>query len=68
MLFLFVQALVLNNMPSLHRFITPYVYFLFLVWMPFSTGRVSLLFTGFVLGLVLDTFTKTPACMLLPLY
>lgn len=60
MLFLFVQALVLNNMPSLHRFITPYVYFLFLIWMPFSMGRVSLLFIGFVLGLVLDIFTKTP--------
>jgi rod shape-determining protein MreD len=59
-LFLFVQALVLNHMPPLHRFITPYLYFLFLIWMPFNSGRVSLLFTGFVLGLALDTFTKTP--------
>jgi rod shape-determining protein MreD len=60
LLFLFVQALVLNNMPPLHRFITPYLYFLFIIWMPFSTGRVSLLITGFLLGLSLDFFTKSP--------
>ena len=59
-LFLFVQAMVLNHIPPLHRFITPYIYFLFLIWMPFSTGRVSLLITGFILGLSLDVFTKTP--------
>ena len=35
-LFLLVQALVLNNMPPLHRFITPYLYFLFLLWLPFT--------------------------------
>jgi hypothetical protein len=28
--------------------------------MPFSTGRVALLITGFVLGIILDVFTKTP--------
>ncbi|HSK12339.1 MAG TPA: hypothetical protein VK907_03940 [Phnomibacter sp.] len=59
-LFLVVQALVLNNMPALHRFITPYLYYLFLIWLPFSMGRLSLLFTGFLLGLFLDFFTKTP--------
>jgi rod shape-determining protein MreD len=60
LLFLFVQALVLSNIPPLHRFITPYLYFLFLIWMPFSSSRVGLLFTGFILGLSLDFFTKTP--------
>jgi rod shape-determining protein MreD len=60
LLFLFVQALVLSNVPPLHRFISPYLYFLFLIWLPFSTGRVALLFTGFLLGLFLDFFTKTP--------
>jgi rod shape-determining protein MreD len=60
LLFLFVQAFVLNHMPPLHRFITPYLYYLFLIWMPFSTGRVGLLFTGFLLGITLDVFTKSP--------
>ncbi len=59
-LFLFVQALVLNHIPPLHRFITPYLYFLFLIWLPFSIGRVTLLITGFLLGITLDVFTKTP--------
>ena len=60
LIFLFVQALVLSNMEPLHRFITPYLYFLFIIWMPFSTGRVGLLFSGFVLGISLDVFTKSP--------
>ncbi len=59
-LFLFVQAFVLNHIPPLHRFITPYLYFLFLIWMPFSTGRVTLLVLGFILGITLDAFAKTP--------
>jgi rod shape-determining protein MreD len=59
-LFILVQALVLNQMPPLHRFITPYLYLLFILWLPFNMGRVGLLITGFLLGLVLDFFTKTP--------
>ncbi len=58
--FVIVQGLVLSFMPPLHRFITPYVYLLFLLWMPFVTGRVAMLVWGFLLGLSLDFFTKTP--------
>lgn len=59
-LFLLVQAMVLSNLPPLHQFVTVYLYFLFIIWLPFSTGRVSLLVIGFLLGLFLDFFTKTP--------
>jgi rod shape-determining protein MreD len=59
-LFTLVQALVLNNMPSLHGFITPYLYFLFILWLPFRTSRGALLFWAFFLGIALDSFTKTP--------
>lgn len=59
-LFLLVQALVLSNMPPVHRFITPYLYFLFLLWMPFFMTRGWLLIIGFVFGFSLDLFTKTP--------
>jgi rod shape-determining protein MreD len=69
-LFVLVQALVFNQMPSLHGYITPYLYYLFLLWLPFRTGRGALLFWGFGLGLSLDFFTRTPglhaaACVLL---
>ena len=60
MLFVLVQALVLNHMPPLHRFITPYLYFLFILWMPFKTSRSSLLIISFLLGFSLDMFLKTP--------
>ena len=58
--FLLVQALVLNHIPPLHRFITPYLYFLFILWMPFKIGRGSLLILSFMLGISLDFFLKTP--------
>jgi len=59
-LFILVQALVLNHMKPLHQFITPYLYFLFILWMPFKTGRLSLLFISFLFGLSLDLFLQTP--------
>jgi hypothetical protein len=59
-LFILVQALVLNNVPALHRFITPYLYMLFLIWLPFSVSRQWMLILGFITGFSLDLFTKTP--------
>jgi hypothetical protein len=46
--------------PHLHRYIVPYIYFLFILWLPFSVSRIGLLVTGFFTGLVLDYFTNTP--------
>lgn len=69
-LFVLVQVYVLNKIPPLHRFITPYLYFLFILWLPFSIGRVRLLFIGFLTGIALDYFMMTPglhaaACVLI---
>lgn len=68
--FLLVQVYILNKIPHLHRFITPYIYYLFILWLPFSVSRVGLLFIGFLTGLVLDYFMMTPglhaaACVLI---
>lgn len=68
-IFILVQVYVLNKIPHLHRFVVPYLYFLFLLWLPFTISRIGLLFIGFVTGLVLDYFTQTPglhaaACVL----
>ncbi|MDP4150987.1 MAG: rod shape-determining protein MreD [Bacteroidota bacterium] len=59
-LFILVQVFILFKMPPLHRFITPYLYYLFVLWLPFSLSRSSLTFISFVFGLSLDFFSKTP--------
>lgn len=58
--FILVQVYILNKIPHLHRFITPYIYFLFLLWLPFTISRFGLLVIGFITGLTLDYFTMTP--------
>ena len=68
--FILIQVYVLNKIPHLHRFITPYLYFLFLLWLPFSISRLWLLIIGFLTGLILDYFMMTPglhaaACLLI---
>lgn len=69
-IFTLVQVYVLNKIPHLHRFIVPYLYFIFVLWLPFSMSRIGLLVTAFVAGLTLDYFTQTPglhaaACVLI---
>ena len=58
--FILLQALVLQRIPFLHRSITPYIYYLFIIWLPFSLPRGWLTFTGFIFGLTLDYFLDTP--------
>jgi rod shape-determining protein MreD len=59
-LFILVQVFVLFEIPPLHQLIVPYLYFLFILWLPFNTPRLGLTFVGFFFGLTLDYFTKTP--------
>ena len=68
-IFILIQVYVLNKIPHLHRLITPYLYYLPLLWLPFSVSRVGLLMIGFLTGLTLDYFMNTPglhaaACLL----
>ncbi len=58
-LFILVQVFVLNNIPPLHHLVTPYLYFLFILWLPFKMGRKSIMMLAFLLGFSLDCFTKT---------
>jgi rod shape-determining protein MreD len=59
-LFILFQVFILFKMPPLHRFITPYLYYLFILWLPFNTPRAGLMFIAFVYGLSLDYFIQTP--------
>lgn len=68
-IFTLVQVYVLDTIPHLHRFIVPYLYYLFILWLPFSISRLGLLALGFLCGLLLDYFKMTPglhtaACVL----
>lgn len=60
LLFLLIQIIILNEIPPIHQFITPYLYFIFILWLPFSTSRIATTLLGFILGYSLDTFTNTP--------
>lgn len=69
-IFILVQVYVLNKIPHLHRFITPYLYYLFILWLPFSISRLGLMLVAFITGLILDYFMVTPglhaaACVLI---
>lgn len=70
LVFILVQVFVLDNIPPLHQFIVPIIYFLFILWLPFSISRFWLMVIGFFTGLSLDYFSMTPglhaaACVLI---
>lgn len=58
-LFIAVQVFILNQVPPLHRFVVPYLYFLYIIWLPFNLNRFVLMLIAFVFGLTLDYFTGT---------
>jgi hypothetical protein len=59
-LFILVQYYVLFQIRPLHEFVVPYIYYLYVLWLPFSLGRMSLMLVSFLFGLTLDYFTQTP--------
>lgn len=68
-LLILVQVFVLDKI-HLHQMITPYVYYLFLIWLPFNMGRTQQMLIAMVLGFTLDAFRHNPgfhmaACVLL---
>lgn len=53
------QVLVFNHI-HLMGYATPMVYVVFLLYFPWHTSRVGILFWSFVLGFIIDFFTNTP--------
>lgn len=50
--------------------ITPYLYLLFILWLPFKINRTLLMFIGFLTGFAIDSFRHNPgfhaaACVLI---
>ena len=58
-LFILVQVYVLDQIPPLHQLITPYIYFLFILWLPFKMNRLVQMILAFALGFALDCFTNS---------
>lgn len=57
--FILFQVYILNKIPPLHQYIVPYIYFLYILWLPFNINRFWLLIVAFIFGLTLDYFTGT---------
>ena len=67
-LLILVQVYVLDRI-HLHYMVTPYIYFLFILWMPFEGNRAFQMLIAFALGFTLDGFRHHPgfhsaACVL----
>lgn len=63
------QIFILDKI-RLHQMVTPYLYFIFIVWLPFKINRVLLMFLAFILGFTIDSFRHQPgfhsaACVLM---
>lgn len=52
------QVLLLNHI-EIAGVINPFLYIYFIIALPIHTNRISLIFTGFFLGLVVDMFSNT---------
>src|SRR5437868_2738549 len=68
-LFILFQVYVLDRI-DLHQKVTPYIYFMFILWLPFNMNRTFLMFVAFILGYTLDSFRHSPgfhaaACVLI---
>ncbi len=59
-LFILVQTFILDKVPLLHQFIKPYLYFLFILWLPFNLPRFWLMLVAFIFGMTMDYFAGTP--------
>jgi len=59
LLFILFQVIILNEVPPIHQFIIPYIYFLFILWLPFNINRFLLLLIAFAFGMALDYYTGT---------
>jgi rod shape-determining protein MreD len=67
--FILFQVFVLDKI-HLHQMITPYIYFMFILWLPFNMNRSMQMIIAFILGFTLDSFRHHPgfhtaACVLI---
>ncbi len=54
-----IQIFILNQM-NLFGYLTPFIYILFIIILPFQTNKLLLLLLAFATGLTIDIFGDTP--------
>jgi hypothetical protein len=59
-LVLLLAQYMLSQMPPLSGFITPYIYFAYIIWLPFNIKNNLLLVIAAILGLVISYLLGTP--------
>lgn len=64
--FILVQAYVLDQVPPLHEYAKPILYFLFILWLPFSISASWQMIIAFIFGICMDYFTGTPGLHAVP--
>ncbi|MDR2037423.1 MAG: hypothetical protein LBQ60_05820 [Bacteroidales bacterium] len=57
-LLVFIQLFILNNI-QFSGFVNPYLYVLFILWLPFETPAWLLLLSSFAIGMVIDVASAT---------
>jgi hypothetical protein len=68
-LLILLQVFVLDKI-HLHQMVTPYLYYIFILWLPFNMNRNWQMLIAFLLGFTLDSFRHNPgfhtaACVLI---
>jgi hypothetical protein len=68
-IFILVQVYVLDRI-HVNYMVTPYIYYLFILWLPFNINRSTLMVVAFFVGFTLDSFRHNPgfhsaACVLI---
>lgn len=53
-----IQVLILNQV-QLSGYLNPYIYILFVILLPLSTRRYTLLILGFLIGITIDVFSNS---------
>lgn len=56
-LFIFIQSFFLDKVPLLHQYVKPWLYFLFILWLPFDISKNWLLIIAFIFGITMDYFS-----------
>lgn len=57
-LLVLIQVLLLNNI-QFSGFVNPYLYIIFILWLPFEIPKLLLLLLAFALGFSIDLFSST---------
>lgn len=60
MILILTQQFIAYRVPPLHESVSVVFYYIFILWLPFTVNRAWLIVLGFLTGILMDSFTRTP--------